>query len=59
MTTALFLLRCVQVGLTMSDLDDLTIGLVDDMFTESLNDDFNYPILANQDDFDKFGMMGG
>ena len=59
MTTALFLLRCVQVGLTMSDLDDLTIGLVDDMFTESLNDDFNDPILANQDDFDKFGMMGG
>ena len=33
MTTPLFLLRCVQLGLSMSDLDFLTIGLVNDMFT--------------------------
>ena len=40
MTTPLFLLRCVQLGLSMGDLDFLTIGLVNDMFTERENDDF-------------------
>jgi hypothetical protein len=34
MTTPLFLLRCVQIGLSISDLDFLTIGLVNDLFTE-------------------------
>ena len=42
MTTPLFLLRCVQLGLSMGDLDFLTIGLVNDMFTERENDDFKY-----------------
>ena len=54
MTTPLFLLRCVQLGLSMSDLDFLTIGLVNDMFTERENDDFKYDSLATQEDFDKF-----
>ena len=36
MTTPLFLLRCVQLGLSMGDLDFLTIGLVNDMFTDCL-----------------------
>lgn len=34
MTTPLFLLRCVQLGISIADLDLLTIGLVNDMFTE-------------------------
>lgn len=59
MTTALFMLRCVQIGISISDLDYLTIGMVDDMYIESANDDYNYPILADQDDFDAFGEMGG
>lgn len=54
MTTPLFLLRCVQLGLSMSDLDFLTIGLVNDMFTERENDDFKYDSLATQEDFDAF-----
>lgn len=54
MTTPLFLLRCVQLGLNLADLDLLTIGLVNDMFTEKENDDYNYPYRPNQDDFDKF-----
>ena len=33
MTTPLFLLRCVQLGISIADLDLLTIGLVNDMFT--------------------------
>ena len=54
MTTPLFLLRCVQLGLSMGDLDFLTIGLVNDMFTERENDEYKYHMLADQSDFDKF-----
>ena len=54
MTTPLFLLRCVQLGLSMGDLDSLTIGLVNDMFTERENDVFHYDVLADQRDFDRF-----
>ncbi len=32
MTTALFMLRCVQIGLSIRDLDLLTIGMVNEMF---------------------------
>ena len=42
MTTPLFLLRCVQLGISIADLDLLTIGLVNDMFTERQNDDYPY-----------------
>ena len=51
MTTPLFLLRCVQIGLSLSELDLLTIGVVNDMFTERENDEYK---LADQSDFDKF-----
>lgn len=54
MTTPLFLLRCVQLGLSLSELDMLTIGIVNDMFTERQNDNFKYDTLASQDDFDRF-----
>ena len=54
MTTPLFLLRCVQLGLGVGDLELLTIGLVNEMFTERQNDDFKYDTLASQDDFDRF-----
>ena len=54
MTTALFLLRCAELGLSMSDLDDLTVGMVDDMFTEKSNDEYDWKVLADQDDMDRF-----
>lgn len=54
MTTPLFLLRCVQLGLSIRDLDLLTIGMVNDMYTESRNDDAKYATLVTQEDFDKF-----
>ena len=54
MTTPLFLLRCVQLGLSMGDLDFLTIVLLNDMYTERENDDFKYDSLATQKDFDAF-----
>lgn len=54
MTTPLFLLRCVQMGLSMGDLEHLSIGLVNDMFIESRNDDYDYAEVADQDAMDSF-----
>ncbi len=54
MTTPLFLLRCVQLGLSVADLDLLSIGLINDMYAESINDGCNYATLATQDDYDRF-----
>lgn len=47
MTTALFLLRCVQIGLHISELDLLTIGMVNDLYAENGNDEC-------QEDMDRF-----
>ena len=54
MTTPLFLLRCVQLGLHISELDLLTIGIVNDMYAESRNDDYKYPVLADQNAMEWF-----
>lgn len=57
MTTALFMLRCVQLGLSIRDLDLLTIGMVNEMFIENQNDDIAdkaYHHVAGQAEFDAF-----
>lgn len=54
MTTPLFFLRCVQLGLSIRDLDLLTIGMVNDMYVESRNDECKYAVVATQEDFDRF-----
>ncbi len=54
MTTALFLLRVYQCGMSLADLDDLEAGTVFDIMTEAANDDAKYKILADQSDFDRF-----
>lgn len=38
----------------MDDLEDLTVGMVNDMFTEKQNDEYDWKVLANQEDMDKF-----
>ncbi len=50
----MFLLRCVQLGISIRDLDLLSIGMVNDMYAENSNDNHKYPQLATQEDFDKF-----
>lgn len=54
MTTPLFLLRCLEIGISIGDLDYLTIGMVMDIWTEKANDSVKYDNLATQEDFDKF-----
>ena len=54
MTTALFMLRCVQIGLSIRDLDLLTIGLVNEMFIESRNDEYPWAEVGDQQAMDAF-----
>lgn len=44
----------MQIGLSMRDLDLLTVGMVNDIFVENMNDDYDYREVASQSDFDKF-----
>ena len=53
MTTALFMLRCVELGLSISDLDLLTIGSVNDMFMEKSRDSIEWRQEASQADMDR------
>ena len=54
MTTPLFLLRVVQMGLRLEDLDGLGYGAVLDMMTESSNDEYPYERIATQADYDRW-----
>ncbi len=54
MTTPLFMLRCLQVGLDLDDLDELEIGLVNDMFCEMANDHVEWAYKATQEDMNAF-----
>lgn len=39
---AIFMLRCAELNLTVEDLDDMTIGMVNDMLIEKMNDQEKY-----------------
>jgi hypothetical protein len=54
MTIALYLLRCFEFGMSVSDLDQLDTGMVFDMYIEKSNDSEQYDELATQEDFDRF-----
>lgn len=55
--TSLFLLRSVELGISISDLYLLTVGLVIDIWTERANDSAKYEKVAReatQADYDDF-----
>lgn len=52
--TALYLLRCNQLGLHYDDMEHLTYGMIQDLFIERENDEFEYEYVATQEDFDNF-----
>lgn len=54
MNVALYMLRCFQMGLRLTELEELNQGLVMDMITEASNDDYEYPSIANKEDFKRF-----
>ena len=55
MTTPLFLLRCLEIGLSIRDLDYLTIGMLMDIWTEKGNDSVKYDSIATQRTLISFG----
>ena len=57
MTTPLLLLRAVQLGVHISEMDLLTIGEINDMYTELDNDEHAreyYSTWASQEDMDRW-----
>ena len=54
MTTTLFLLRYVEIGINIFELALLTIGMVLDIWSEKSNDGVKYSKVAGQAEFDKF-----
>lgn len=40
------MLRCAELGLSLNDLDDMTVGMVYDMMTEKANDREEYAVVA-------------
>lgn len=50
----MFLLRAIQVGLRLTDLDFLEYGEVMDLIIERSNDDATYNYVATQEDMDRF-----
>lgn len=55
MTTALYLLRASQLGISVADLDLLTVGMIFDMAAERYNDENgDYATVATQEDIDRF-----
>lgn len=53
MTTGLYLNRALSVGVRITDLDQLSIGLIQDILIEKANDSYEYPYIATQADFDR------
>ena len=51
--TALFLLRALQCGVSIADMEYLTIGMINDMFIEWKNDECEYDYIATQQDIDR------
>lgn len=44
----------MELGLSISELDMLTVGTVYDMATEKANDSYDYPVQMTQEDYDAF-----
>ena len=44
-----FFLRWLQTSLSFRELDLLMIGMMNDLFIESLNDEYKYDIIGTQE----------
>ena len=51
MNTSLLILRALQVGIRIPDLNYIEVGEVFDILTESGNDSFEYPKKGTEGDF--------
>lgn len=49
----MLLLRAVQLGVPLRDLELLTIGMLNDMYAVAEDDQLDWPTLATQEDMDR------
>lgn len=55
MNTGIYLLRCAELNIPMSDLELLDVGMIYDMIIESGNDHWDgWAEVATQEDFRRF-----
>lgn len=54
MNTAIYTLRCIELGLSVAELERLEYGFVLDIFEERAIDQNGYIKNADQSDFDNF-----
>lgn len=54
MNASLLMLRALEAGLSVADLDYLSVGMVYDIMTERSYDDSGFIRKATQKDFDRF-----
>lgn len=51
------MLRCAELGLSDDALNNMSIGMVFDMYVEKSNDQYKYPYKMTQDDI--YSFFGG
>lgn len=49
----MLLLRAVQLGVSLQDLDLLTVGMLNDMYAVAGDDQLDWPVIGTQEDIDK------
>lgn len=54
MTTSLFQLRALELGIKKQDLRFYSCGQIFGILTERSNDKYDYPVIATQADIDAF-----
>lgn len=47
------MLRAVQLGVPLRDLELITIGMLNEMYAEAANDTLDWPEIASQEDIDR------
>lgn len=48
------MLRAVKLGISLRDMELVTIGMINEMYAEEANDSLDWPELATQEDMDRF-----
>lgn len=48
------MLRALKLGISLRDMELVTIGMINEMYAEEANDTLDWPELATQEDMDRF-----
>ena len=48
------MLRVLKLGISIRDMELVTIGMINEMYAEEANDSLDWPELATQEDMDRF-----